>query len=158
MYYIEISFLVNRLALKGIFNGIILASLAHLTGFLVFITYAVLIFERVGATQIDPYVSSITIAIVQIIGTLCTTTFSDSLGRKALLIISLLGSAFGLLSFASYSYLKQNGYELSAFEWVPVISLSFVIFTASTGVVPLMFTCMVEHLPSKVHVISTFQY
>lgn len=29
---------------------------------------------------------------MQLLGTLCTTKFSDSLGRKALLIISLLGS------------------------------------------------------------------
>lgn len=141
---------MNRSALKGIFNGIILGSLAPLTGFLIFITYAVHIFETVGVTKIDPYVSSITMAIVQIIGTLCTTSFSDSLGRKALLIVSLLGSAFGLLSFASYSYLKQNEYELSSFEWVPVVSLSFVIFTASAGVIPLMFIGMVEHLTSKV--------
>lgn len=142
--------LVNRSALKGILNGVTLACLAHLTGFLVFITYAVHIFDKVGATQIDPFVSSIAMAIVQIMATLCTTTFSDTLGRKALLITSLLGSAFGLLTFAAYSYFKSNGYELLAFEWVPVTSLSFVIFTASSGCVPLMFICMVEFLPSKV--------
>ncbi|XP_031622987.1 facilitated trehalose transporter Tret1-like isoform X2 [Contarinia nasturtii] len=141
-------------ALKGIMNGIILSSLAHLSGFLVFITYAAHIFEQVGASQVDPYISSIAIAVVQLIGTLCTTRFSDSMGRKALLIISLLGSAFGHLSFASYSYLSHNGYELSAFEWVPVVSLSFVIFIASSGVVPLMFLCMAENLPSKVRTIG----
>lgn len=115
-----------------------------------FITYAAHIFEQVGASQIDPYISSICIAVVQLIGTLCTTRFSDTLGRKALLITSLLGSAFGMITFATYSYLKHNGYELSAFEWVPVVSLSFVIFIASSGVVPLMFLCTAEGLPAKV--------
>lgn len=136
--------------MKGILNGIILSSLAHFTGFLVFITYAAFIFVEVGATQNDPYISSITIAVVQLIGTLCATRFSDSLGRKALLIISLLGSSFGQLSFALYSYLKHNDYELSSFEWVPVASLSFVIFIASSGMVPLMFLCTAEGLPSEV--------
>lgn len=133
--------LVNRSALKGILNGITIACLAHMTGFLIFISYATLIFEKVGATQIDPAISSISLAILQLVGTLCTTKFSDSLGRKALLIISLLGSAFGMLSFALYSFLKQSGYALTTFQWVPVVSLSFNIFIASAGVVPLMFLC-----------------
>lgn len=127
-----------------------MSSLGHFTGFLVFITYAAHIFEQVGASQIDPYISSIAIAVVQLIGTFCTTRFSDTLGRKALLIISLLGSSFGMITFAVYSYLKHNGYQLSSFEWVPVASLSFVIFIASSGVVPLMFLCTAEGLPSKV--------
>lgn len=149
-YIVNLCHSVNRSALRGIFNGVTFGCLAQSTGFLVFITYAVHIFDKVGAKQIDPYVSSIALAIVQILATLCTTTLSDTLGRKALLISSLLGSAFGLLTFAAYSYFKSNGYDLLAFEWVPVTSLSFVIFTASAGCVPLMFICMVEHLPSKV--------
>lgn len=125
--------------MKGILNGMTIACLAHLSGFLIFISYASLIFDNVGVTKISPSVSSICLAILQLVGTLCTTKFSDSLGRRALLIISLLGSSFGMLSFALYSYLKQNGYTLSAFEWVPVTSLSFVIFISSAGIVPLMF-------------------
>lgn len=130
---------VNREAMKGISNGVILASLAYTTGYLVFTTYSVVIFEMAGATHIDPHISSISLAVLQLIGNLCTTSFSDTLGRKALLIISLLGSAFGMLTFAMFSYLRHIGYDLTAFEWVPVISLSFVIFVASAGVVPLMF-------------------
>lgn len=141
---------VNRAALKGMSNGIILACLAHFTGYLVFIVYAVLIFKESGVTDIDPYISSIILAVLQLIGNLCTTYCSDSLGRKTLLIISLLGSAFGMFAFALYSYFKHNGFELHAFEWVPVTTLSFVICIASAGVVPLMFVCTVEQLPTKV--------
>lgn len=141
---------MNRQAIKGMSTGIILASLAYLTGYLVFTTYAVVIFEEAGASYIDPYVSSITLAVLQLIGNLCTTTFSDTLGRKALLMISLLGSALGMFTFASYSYLRHTGYDVTSFEWVPVVSLSLVIFVASAGVVPMMFLCMVEHIPTKV--------
>lgn len=141
---------VKRESLKGILNGTIMSCLAHFTGYLIFITYAAHIFDKAGATQIDPYISSIVLACLQLVGICCTAKFSDSLGRKALQITSLLGSAFGLLSFALYSYLKQIGYELTAFQWIPVASLSFVIFIASAGVVPLMFVCSVENLPAKV--------
>lgn len=146
--------LVERKALKGILNGIILANLSHLTGSFVLITYAALIFKRVGVTHIDPYTSSIAIAIVQIIGVFCTSTLIETLGRRKLLICSCLGSACGLLSFALFSYLKSNGYALTAFEWLPVTTLSFVILAAASGVVPLTPICIVENLPSKVLIIQ----
>lgn len=128
----------------------ILASCSHFSGFLIFITYASLIFETVGATQISPSISSICLAVLQLVGTMCAARFSDSLGRRRLLIISLLGSSFGMVSFALYSYLKQNGYTISAFEWVPVTSLSFLIFISAAGIVPSRILVTVESMPSKV--------
>lgn len=137
--------------MRGILNGMTIASMAHISGFLIFISYSSLIFEKVGAQKIDPAISSISLAVLQLVGTLCTTRFSDSLGRKALLIISLSGSAFGMLSFAAYSYLKQLGYVTSpSLEFVPVVALSFVIFISSSGIVPLMFLVTVESMPAKV--------
>lgn len=65
-----------------------------------------------------------------------------------------LGSAVGLISFASYSYLKSHGYALSSFDWVPVVSLCSVIFTAAAGVVPLMPVCTVENLPTKARTVG----
>lgn len=152
------SFSGDREALKGLSNGIILASLVHLSASLVIVTYSVVIFDKIGATHIDPYISTISIGVMQIVGCLCTTTFSDSLGRKALLIISLLGSSFGLMLFSLYSYLKQNGYAITAFEFVPVMSLSFVIFISSAGILPLIFVCIVENLPSKVRLFAWFDF
>lgn len=145
---------MNRSALKGMLSGSILSCLAFLTGYLVFQTYAVVIFQEAGAIHIDPYVSSIALAVLQLIGNLCTTSLSDSLGRKKLLIISLSGSALGLFTFALYTYLRKTGCDVIAFEWVPVVSLSFVVFVASAGVVPLMFLSMVEHIPAKVSQIN----
>lgn len=127
-------------------NGSILASLAFLTGYMVFATYSVRIFQMVG-TSIDPYMSSIAFALLQLIGNLCTAKFSDSLGRRTLLIVSLIGSALGMYSFSMYCYLTQIGYR---FDWIAVTSFLFTIFIASCGVVPLMFLSMVEALPYKV--------
>lgn len=142
-------FLVNRPALIGILNGSILASLAFLTGYMVFATYSVTIFQATG-TSIDPYMSSIAFASLQLIGNLCTASFSDSLGRKTLLIVSLLGSALGLYSFSLYCYLIHNGYRAPEFDWIASTAFLFVIFTSSCGVVPLMFLGMIEQLPLKV--------
>lgn len=127
---VNFSALVNRPALMGILNGSILAGLGHLTGYMVFTSYAIVIFKEAGTTNINPHISAISLAVLQLIGNLCSATLSDSLGRRALLISSLLGSAFGMFTFALYCYIRSIGYDVVAFEWVPVISLSFVIFSA----------------------------
>lgn len=141
----------------GILYGSVLVVLAFMTGFLVFATYAVVIFKEAGAININPHISAISMATLQLIGNLCTATFSDSLGRKALLIVSLLGSSCGIYTFAFYCYLKSIGFDVTAFEFVPVASLLFAIFSASTGVVPLMYLCIIEHIPSEVFTSVTNQ-
>lgn len=134
----------------GILYGSVLSALAFMTGFLVFATYAVVIFKEAGAKNINPHISAISMAVLHLIGNLCTAALSDTLGRKALLITSLLGSACGIFTFAFYCYLRSIGFDVTAFEFVPVISLLFAVFSASTGVVPLMFLSIIEHIPSEV--------
>lgn len=149
-------FLDNRAAIRGLIIGITLAWLTQLTGGFTFVTYASTIFKEVGATNIDPNMASISIAVVQIMGSLLTTQLSDRLGRKFLVLTSLIGSAVGLFAFALYSYLSHNGYNLSSYALVPVVCLSFVIFIASAGIIPLAVVCTVENLPSKVSHLQLF--
>lgn len=112
-------------------------------------TYAVMVFTRAGA-DMDPYVSSIMVALALIFGALLTTYLADSLGRKILNFGSLFGSAIGLFTVSIYHYLNINGYDMSNFHWVPVLSLSFVIFISSAGINALAYVCSVEYLPLKV--------
>lgn len=126
-----------------------MASLAQLVGSFTFLSYAVLIFKETGST-IDPYLSSITIAVMQIFGSLFSAQFVDSIGRKLLIIISLVGNVVGLSALALYTYLSEAGYDLSAYSWVPIVSLSFEIFITSAGIVSLASICAIEFLPSKV--------
>lgn len=93
---------------------------------------------------------SIMLAVALILGSLFTTYLADTLGRKFLNLISLMGSAVGLFATALYHYLNINGYDLTGFAWVPVVSLSLVVFISSVGIMPLAFLCSVEYLPPKV--------
>lgn len=83
------SFAVNRSALKGIGIGIALTTLAQFTGNFTITSYAVMIFEKAG-TSLDPYTSTIMLAIALILGSIFTTYLADKLGRKFLNIISLV--------------------------------------------------------------------
>lgn len=60
------------------------------------ITYAVFILKRSG-TKLNPYASSIALGICLILGNVCTGLMVEKLGRKAFMILSLLGSAGGLV-------------------------------------------------------------
>ncbi|XP_055299425.1 facilitated trehalose transporter Tret1-like [Sitodiplosis mosellana] len=139
----------TKSAIKGIGIGIALCTIGQFTAKFPIISYAVMVFQKTG-TSLDPYASSIMMAIALIIGSLTTTYFADRLGRKVLIIVSLLGSAFALLATSMYHYLYLNGYELSSFAWVPLVSLSFDVFISSAGITPLMMVCSVENLPPKI--------
>lgn len=142
-------FSVSKSSLKGLGIGISLVIIGQFTANSTIISYSVLIFEKVK-TSIDPYVSSIISAVALICGSLLTTTLADKLGRKMLILMSLVGSAIGLFAVATYYYLRINGFDLSAYEYVPVTSISFVVVCGSAGIVPLAYVCSVEHLPPKV--------
>lgn len=142
--------------MKGLGIGISLTFFSHVTAGFTIISYAVTIFEKAG-TSFNPNVSSILLAVSLIFGSSATGLF-DRFGRKLLNLISLMGSAVGLFSTSLYHYLYMHGFDLSAFAWVPVISLSFVIFISSAGIMPLTFICSVENFPKKVYYFSFFYY
>lgn len=134
----------------------------QMTGCFIIINYASLIFQE-SSSVLDPHISSIVLAAVQIIGGVISTSLSDSFGRKIILIISIFGSGIGLFSTSLYLYFCQIGFDLSNYSVLPVICLSFVIFISSAGVAPLSNVCTVENLPPKViilwiHIISTFLF
>lgn len=139
---------VEPVARKGIVIGIVLAFLSQSCGVVVFITYASTIFTRSGAS-FSPEVSSIVLAVLQIVGTYLATLFVESQGRKFLLIISLCGNTFGLSAMAAYLYCDSLELDVSMFNWVPVASLGFVILISSVGIVPVSLISLVEALPAK---------
>lgn len=64
--------------------------------------------------------------------------------------ISCTGASLFFFVLATYSYLKKTGIDVSEFEWIPIMSLSLVIFIASLGIISLPFVIMTELLPNKV--------
>lgn len=136
-------------------TGFALNAFAQFTLNFTIISYAVTIFEKTG-TSIDPYISSIVLALALIVGSLLTTYLADMLGRKILNIVSCAGSAIGLFTLSIYYYFYINDYNLASFVWVPVVSLSFVVFISSAGINALAYVCSVECIPAKVNCLVKF--
>lgn len=112
--------------------------------------YPTNVFQASGTTFLDPYTSTIILGVMQILGTVGTSTYADILGRKNLMIISLAGSSIGLSVFGAYLYLHDQGHDLEIVNWIPVVSMSFVILIASFGIIPLSALCTLEMFPAKV--------
>lgn len=145
----------EKQAIRGLIVGIMLAAITQITGSFTYISYSVLMFEKTETT-IDPHVSSIVMATMQIFGTMFSAQLADSLGRKLLSVISLVGSAIGNGTLALYMYLHLNGYDMTSYSWIPVTCISFVMFITSAGIISLCGIYTVENLPPKVNDHSTF--
>lgn len=61
------------------------------------------------------------------------------------------GAAIGLSVMGCYSWASSNDHDLHHFNLVPVVSLSFVIFISSIGIIPIPYIIIAEVLPQKVY-------
>ncbi|XP_055633151.1 uncharacterized protein LOC129773563 [Toxorhynchites rutilus septentrionalis] len=134
---------------KGFGIGIFLMLLTQFSGTLAIITYTATIFEESGSS-LSPSVSSIIVAIIQLVGTVVAFALVDNIGRKILLLISTIGTMAGLFALGLFSFLKHDGHDLNQLDFLPIASLSFTILLASIGILPLPLVIIAEVLPQKI--------
>lgn len=65
-------------------------------------------------------------------------------------LVSTAGTALGLAVLGAYFWLDLNGIDVSAFNWVPVTSFSFVFFISNCAVLTLPFLFISEVMPAQV--------
>lgn len=123
---------------------------SQFTGTFALVSYAAKIFSESGS-DLNPHTSAIVMAALQILGTNCTSIFIEKIGRKWLLLISLGGTVMGLSAMGCYSYLSYIKFDVTSMNWLPVVSLSFVLFISSIGLIPLPYVIISEVLPQKVN-------
>lgn len=112
--------------------------------------YSSIVFEEAGSS--DPQLSAIIMIIVQVCATLIASSMVDNLGRRMLLIFSACGTTLGFVIMAAYQSLKDtDGKKVIGLEWVPIASISFTVFLAYIGLLPLVFVIIMEVLPAKVN-------
>lgn len=67
------------------------------------------------------------------------------------MVISFAGTGISHTVLATYIFLASNtSINLAAFQWVPVVSFSAMIFIASCGALPVPYVIVAEILPDKV--------
>uniref|UniRef100_A0A182NGP0 Major facilitator superfamily (MFS) profile domain-containing protein n=1 Tax=Anopheles dirus TaxID=7168 RepID=A0A182NGP0_9DIPT len=136
-------------ARKALLIGLVLVSLNQLSGCFALINYTAQIFADSGS-DLDPNMAAIVVGAIQIIGSYGSTIIVDRCQRKHVYIATSFFAAIGLFAMGTHGYLKSQHVDVSAINWIPVASLSFVIFIASVGLLPLTFVILSEILPPKV--------
>lgn len=105
-------------------------ALNQFCGCFAMMSFTASIFKESGS-NLSPNISSIIVGGIQIIGSMFPTMLVDRLGRKTMMGISAYCTSFGLSFLGAYSLLKHQGYDLSAFNWLPLLLFSFIIFIAN---------------------------
>lgn len=118
--------------------SVVLQFLEQFSGLFGLLFFVSTIFEYSGSS-LSPNASSIIVGVIQLIGCYCSTLLVDRAGRKILISTSAFGISIGMFVFALYSYLNSLGYDLSHFNWIPLVSFSFTLWIANLGVLSLPF-------------------
>lgn len=91
------------------------------------------------------------IGIAQSVSTYIATLVVDRLGRKILLLVSIIVMALSTFTLGVYFYLKDNVHEdVSSIGWLPLVSMSAFIIIFSLGFGPIPWMLMAEIFPSKI--------
>lgn len=135
-------------AKKGISIGIVLISVNQLSGLFAFLNYTANIFIEAGSA-FSPNTSAVIVGVLLFVGSLVSLTIVDKFSRKFLYSLTTVGNIVGLLAMGIYSYYK-TAVDVSSLKYIPVASLSLVIFAASVGRLPLTYIMMAEIMPQNI--------
>lgn len=145
---------VNPRARKSILITLSLVLLNALQGFSVLLAYVTEIFASTNS-NLTAIESSLIITSLLILGNLIVYKLIDRAGRRILYVSSSLATSLAHASFAIYLHFYADNV---AYEWVPIISVSFIIFVSSLGMGPVPFIVMIEIFPQKVFKSYIFQF
>ncbi|KAF2884954.1 hypothetical protein ILUMI_21231 [Ignelater luminosus] len=102
--------------------------------------YAQIIFDQ-AKTDISPSSATSIYFAVQLIVAICSSILVDKLGRRPLLIVSVIGSGFFLAAEGLYFYFQtQTNFEVSKLSFLPLTSLLLyvIIFNLGMGTIPVL--------------------
>lgn len=125
-----------------------LISVNQLSGLFAFLSYTADIFIEADSVY-APNTCAIIVGALLVSGSLISLTLVDKFSRRFLYSVTTVGNIIGLLSMGLYSYLKTTS-DVSSFKFIPVMSLSLVIFCASSGRLPLTYIMMAEIMPQSI--------
>ncbi|KAK7869841.1 hypothetical protein R5R35_008058 [Gryllus longicercus] len=118
------------------------------SGLFCIVSYTVQIFQEAGSNM-SPYLSSIVVGFMMLVGTIVSVFLCKRMGRKILLIISDVFMAVSLFGMGLYFYLKHIGEDTSKFGWVTLVCLSVYIIGFNIGLGPISMLVYTEIFSPK---------
>ncbi|KAL1386843.1 hypothetical protein pipiens_000397, partial [Culex pipiens pipiens] len=146
---LHIKDLLNKPTLKGILICVIVMMFHPMSGSVPLITYTDSIFRESGS-DLPPATCAMIVAAIQLLGSYASSMTVDKVGRKVLLVVSSLGCAICAAIMGTYTFLNVVGVDLSFFKWIPVTTLSGLVFITAIGIGIVPFIIMPEILEPRV--------
>uniref|UniRef100_A0A336M068 CSON013480 protein n=1 Tax=Culicoides sonorensis TaxID=179676 RepID=A0A336M068_CULSO len=141
--------LCNVSSRNGFKLGFTLMSCCCFSGVFTVLNYTDKIFIEAGS-NLTPAISSIIVASIQLAGSYLATVIVEKTGRRILIICSTYGSAGCLTVMGAHSFLKDIGVDVSAFNWIPLLCLSLLVFIAANGATTVSFIIIGEIFTQKI--------
>jgi len=98
----------------------------------------------------EPNTSTIIVGIMSVIATYVSTLIVDRLGRKILLLSSIIVMAICTLLIGAFFYMKANEYDVSSIGLIPLTSMCVFIILFSLGFGPIPWMLIGEIFPAQI--------
>lgn len=143
--------------IKGNRRGLIiilgLGIVQQLCGSQAIIAYSEMIFQRVGG-RMQPSTASIVLAMVQLMSAAFSSMIVDTLGRRPLLLTSIVGTALCNMVVGVYFYLERH-HDVSALAWVPMVAIMVFVVFYTFGLATVTFTVLGEIFPKNLKAVAS---
>lgn len=96
----------NRMFLKSLTLVLILGLGSQFVGFNAVSFYLQTVLESTQ-TSVRPEIASVTIGLIQLFASFCTTLVTDRFGRKPILSVTCVGMGLGMVSSLYIFFIKQ---------------------------------------------------
>ncbi|XP_073979405.1 probable metabolite transport protein CsbC isoform X2 [Rhodnius prolixus] len=134
---------------RALYIVLIVLTTRYLIGLTVVVAYAENIFAKAGQQMFTPNQQSIGLALLFTVSSAAASFFSDIVGRRKLLIYSLIGTAISNAIIAVYfGLLELTSLQVTPYVWIMYAgTLGYCIFT-TVGPAMLVPTMRAEFFPS----------
>jgi len=153
----SITMLLEPQVLKPFLISLAMMFFLMMSGFNVMVFYVVTIFETSGSS-LDPNLSSVVVGSVLLISCFIALAIVSQLGRKPILVTSILGMSVSHIVLGTCYHLRRT---LSPAEttpdylgWLPLLAVVSFLFLGNIGYGTLIWVVTAELLPPKVRAMA----
>lgn len=122
-----------------------LSALLELCGSQIVLQYAQTIFATLD-TNLDPKNASIMFGVAQLSGPIVACFLTDSMGRRPLLLISIVLSGLCTMVIGVY-YILERHIDVTGLGWLPISAILAFMVTYTVGILVLMHVITAELFP-----------
>ncbi|KAK9508013.1 hypothetical protein O3M35_007764 [Rhynocoris fuscipes] len=123
----------------------------YMIGLITFAAYAEEALSKVDNNLFTPRDLSVIMALIFAITAFISTFFSDSIGRRKMLLFSLIGCVISNTLVAIYYYiLEKTTINIKPYAWVLYLGLVCFCIFSNAGLVQLMPTIKAEYFPTHI--------